>query len=525
MLQAAVRRRHFERMMTIAAFAIFLAFRILSVFVVKSWFVPDEYWQCLEVGHKLAFGYGYMTWEWHKGIRSYLHPLCISALYRAFAWFNIDRVDYLVLGPRILQAILSAASDYCFFRWNNRTQWSAFLIISSWFWFYMATRTLSNTVETCLTTIALHFFPRYRSADSSKFLWMVALLCFMRPTAAIHWVPLCWYHIQKSIHPVHKLLLTRYLPIGLIVGTISIAIDSYAHGALVVTPLEFFKANIVENIGSFYGSLPWHWYFIIGLPTVLGAFTIPFLFAVAQTVKDQKVHREQYVLLLTVLFSLCVYSVLVHKEFRFILPLLPMCLSITADWLTKWSRSASRLAILLVALILLMLNALPAVYLSLVHQRGTIDVMHSVERIAREYRNQDNHRATFLFLMPCHSTPFYSHVHQNVTMRFLTCEPNFDATRTNYLDEADQFYANPSAWLQTHISTHPKLEKPSHVILFDQLQPQIDKFLSGYTLLETISHSKYVSGRIGHNVLLFERERPLSERQTADFHVNGLWDM
>lgn len=33
-----------------------LAFRILSVFVVQSWYVPDEYWQSLEVSHKLAFG-------------------------------------------------------------------------------------------------------------------------------------------------------------------------------------------------------------------------------------------------------------------------------------------------------------------------------------------------------------------------------------------------------------------------------------------------------------------------------------
>ena len=35
----------------------FLLFRILSIFLIKTWYVPDEYWQSLEVGHKLAFGY------------------------------------------------------------------------------------------------------------------------------------------------------------------------------------------------------------------------------------------------------------------------------------------------------------------------------------------------------------------------------------------------------------------------------------------------------------------------------------
>jgi phosphatidylinositol glycan class B len=28
-----------------------------------------------------------------------------------------------------------------------------------------------------------------------------------------------------------------------------------------------------------------------------------------------------------------------------------------------------------------------------------------------------------LFLTPCHATPFYSHVHRNVSMHFLDCSP------------------------------------------------------------------------------------------------------
>lgn len=43
-------------MKSFSIFLALLALRILSVFVVKTWYVPDEYWQSLEVGHKLAFG-------------------------------------------------------------------------------------------------------------------------------------------------------------------------------------------------------------------------------------------------------------------------------------------------------------------------------------------------------------------------------------------------------------------------------------------------------------------------------------
>ena len=40
----------------------------------------------------------------------------------------------------------------------------------------------------------------------------------------------------------------------------------------------------------------------------------------------------------------------------------------------------------------------------------------------------------------------YSHLHRNISIQFLTCEPNFNQ-RENYVDEADLFFENPSGWL------------------------------------------------------------------------------
>lgn len=34
----------------------FIVLRIASVFLVRTFYVPDEYWQSLEVAHKLTFG-------------------------------------------------------------------------------------------------------------------------------------------------------------------------------------------------------------------------------------------------------------------------------------------------------------------------------------------------------------------------------------------------------------------------------------------------------------------------------------
>lgn len=64
----------------------------------------------------------------------------------------------------------------------------------------------------------------------------------------------------------------------------------------------------------------------------------------------------------------------------------------------------------------------------------------------------------------------YSHIHINVTTRFLTCNPNLGNIQ-GYIDEADQFYTNPNAWLKQNYPKDDLL--PSHIICFEVLVPQI----------------------------------------------------
>lgn len=160
------------------------------------------------------------------------------------------------------------------------------------------------------------------------------------------------------------------------------------------------------------------------------------------------------------------------------------------------------------ALVLLIGNVVPAGYLSAVHQKGTIDVMPKLSELAKTYRDEFGKNASVLFLMPCHSTPYYSHVHHNVSLRFLTCEPNFDK-KQNYVDEADLFYNEPMKWIRSHLPVHPRSALPTHVVLFDILAPKISDFLSIYKPLEIYFHADVsTSDRIGKNVMLYERIDP-----------------
>ncbi|XP_071440258.1 GPI mannosyltransferase 3-like [Hetaerina americana] len=131
-----------------------------------------------------------------------------------------------------------------------------------------------------------------------------------------------------------------------------------------------------------------------------------------------------------------------HKEFRFILAVLPMALFICCRRLSQWSRNAKSPLLWIVGITLIIGNALPAFYFGFYHQRGTVDVMDYLAKEAGKSQPKPN----FLFLMPCHSTPLYSHLHVNIPTKFLSCEPDF-SSRPGYMDEAELFYLGPLTWM------------------------------------------------------------------------------
>ena len=49
---------------------------------------PDEVFQYLEQGHRLAFGYGVVPWEYREGVRSWLLPGLLGGLMKATAWLG-----------------------------------------------------------------------------------------------------------------------------------------------------------------------------------------------------------------------------------------------------------------------------------------------------------------------------------------------------------------------------------------------------------------------------------------------------
>ncbi|EHB03559.1 GPI mannosyltransferase 3, partial [Heterocephalus glaber] len=480
--------------------ALAVALRVLNLGLVRTSFVPDEHWQSLEVAHRLVFGYpflyGHLTWEWTQGLRGYTYPLIFASIYKVLHLLGKDSVQLLVWTPRLAQALLSAVADVKLYSLTKRLEtqevagWVFFCQLCSWFTWYCCTRTLTNTMETVLTTIALSYYPLEgsKAVNSVKYTSLVALACLVRPTAIIPWVPLLLRHVWQEPAKC-RLILCGFLPVGFVALSLSLVIDRIFFGQWMLVQLNFLRFNVLQGSGSFYGSHPWHWYLGQGLPAVLGPHLPFFLHGCVRAPGRCRA------LLVPVLWTLSVYSMLGHKEFRFIYPVLPFCMVFCGYSLTHlrtWRKPALSF--------LLLSNALLALYTGLVHQRGALDVMGHIQEVSCSSANLSS--ASVFMMMPCHSTPYYSHVHCPLPLRFLQCPPDLTG-QSGYLDEADTFYLNPAGWLQTEFRATPL---PARLIIFSVLEEATFLTSGNYERTAVFFHTHFPEGRTGSHIYVYERK-------------------
>ncbi|XP_053356785.1 GPI mannosyltransferase 3 isoform X1 [Clarias gariepinus] len=494
----AVSRMHSLFGVSLVLFSV--VFRLVNCLLVQTSFVPDEYWQSLEVSHRMVFGYGYETWEWKEGIRGYSYPLLFAVIYKILHLLHCDTVELLILLPRVLQALLAALADVKLYDIARKLEnpeaakWTYFCQLCSWFTWYCSTRTLTNSMEATLTILALSYYPLHgtRTHHSWKYLSLVSLAIIVRPTALIVWLPLLLHHLWREETKL-KLITQQGLPVMAVTLAVSTLIDCIFYGKWTFVQWNFLKFNVLYNVAKFYGTHPWHWYLSQGFLVVIGPHLPFFLHGCTLAAKR---HR---VLLMSIAWTLIAYSFLAHKEFRFIYPVLPLCMvfcGISLVKLRSWRRPATGA--------LLLLNLLPALYTGLVHQRGVLDVMGRLQHLCDLRDSHHSPEPHVLFLMPCHSTPFYSHLHCPIRLRFLECPPDLSGD-PDYVEEASLFYTDPLSWLRTSFPNSSTL--PSHVVLFHPLEKEISTFLdeNGFVRKSEFFHTHFPEGRLGKRIYIYEQ--------------------
>ncbi len=382
--------------------------------------------------------------------------------------------------------------------------------------------------------------------------------------------------------------------------SLSIAVDSVYYGRLVLTPLTFLNRNVLQSVSLFYGSNPWHWYLSQGLP-VLCLTSLPFVvqgwFAIDRRLSYARAllrYPEKVGLKLlaeTTFFSIVAFSLLGHKEFRFLQPVLPLLHLLAAYSLTRsrfifpaaearrrmaqarpWrnvvspsaqgdlmlpseqparlTRAAAHLERHIAgfreawsqldssrwpAKTMLLAQVPLALYALLFHCVGQEHIMRDLRWIHQRHATGRNvvrsGRASatgplhsVAFLMPCHSTPWQSHLHLEALedagdgglannsgdrgkLWFITCEPPGPSQdMQSYQDVSDVFYADPVSFLADRFqskvdASFPALQDtlsissrgipwPSHLVTFEALHQVRGKGAAKKVTVESLLRKK-----------------------------------
>ena len=438
------------------------------------------------------------------------------------------RSEVLLAAPKILQAAFAALTDYGTYLLGRRVYGdqpgavSATIVLtalSPWNAF-VSVRTLSNSLETTLTVLALYRWPwdwfwshadRERPSSTPDVLSddaltrpelypslaAAALACILRPTNLIIWATITLSLLLRRGTWKQALQLARTAVVtGSAVLALSIGSDRIYYGSWVFPPLRFLYFNVVQSLSAFYGQNRPDYYITEGLPLLLTT-ALPFAGigiwnAIRPPVsrKPTQPHDICFTLTLAIAATVSTLSLISHKEVRFIYPLLPMLHILSAPPLATFLARPPTTTKKFLLTTLLLANLSLASYALFIHQRGVIDVLHHLRHTHEA--SPPSSSSSVAFLMPCHSTPWRSHlVHPDLHAWALSCEPPLHlppAQHGSYVDESSAFYASPRAWLALNMqtSTDPVLQAgattrtpwPQRLVFFAHLRPAIADLLA-----------------------------------------------
>ncbi|KAL5490343.1 GPI10 [Sanghuangporus weigelae] len=473
-------------MNTTSAILTALAWRILIAFSTRTFFQPDEFFQSLEIAHRAVFGFGHLTWEWTTSppIRSVFFPSLYIPVYWLLKVTGLDKGKLLIIAPKILQGAIASITDISTrelarqLLGDRYVDTAYFLSLTSFFHILALSRTLSNSVETSLTTAALCFWP-WHSLDDHRRLRLAfalaAISCLVRPTSAVLWaflaVELCLR--SRSNKKCLEVLFFSGIVTALIAAGFLIIIDSLYFGRVTFTPLNFVRTNL-SSVSLFYGQAPWHYYLTQGLPILLNVCLLSFVFG-SYDIFNRGL-RHQRTLLALIIWTIFIYSLLGHKEWRFLHPILPVMIILSAKSLvdssitSKVARNdtgqskplsssvkSKSVPISLKTKAICALGILPGLYVMWFHGRAQISVMSYLRSL------DPSNLHSVGFLMPCHSTPWQAYLHrpefEEGLLWALSCEPPLHGVNTStYWDQSDIFYASPLTYLKQNF---PSFVNPS----------------------------------------------------------------
>lgn len=198
------------------------------------------------------------------------------------------------------------------------------------------------------------------------------------------------------------------------------------------------------------------WYIYAGIPAICGAILVPFLLelksllSVTNKLTDDSA-KARMTLLGIIISYVSLHSVSEHKEFRFLLPVLPFITVLAAHTMAQlFGKTISKKLRNSIMFAFIVLNIPHLLYLGIIHQRGPIAVNQFLVKLITPV-TQKQQPVHIHYLMGCHSAPLYSHLHMHdihVRAWHLDCSPKC-RSQSGVPCESDSFLVDPNAFIRS----------------------------------------------------------------------------
>lgn len=433
--------------------------------------------------------------------------------------------------------------------------WALMASLTSWFNGFALVRTYSNSMEAMLLSVGIallcpDLFGTNQKEESSRthsirpnsalaFILGGLSVC-VRFTAIAAWIPIgiiCSVRKKTTRERLGTLfgLCACFGFLGVLFGTL---LDRIFYGFWAVPFLGSIHFNVIQGNGSLYGTHHPLWYLFAGLPAICGSLLPLFLISVSRTFTESNFSARK-VAVVVILFYVMLHSFSAHKEFRFILPVLHLICALSAfctvdyyvplvDRCISGIKCASRRRFIFCYLPLLLLNYPHLLFLTSTHQAAAIGmnrkIAKQIQEVEKKISNHGNKKTqgtrkyNIHYLMGCHSTPLYSHLHirgTRVRAWALDCSPQCRAD-PNKLCEADRFQEDPFAFIKKAYTSMKSA--PDFIAIFDESlqEKRIKQALLDVGMLEVarvpheIDSLRFVNGTPSityREMILYQRNR------------------
>ncbi|GAX21613.1 alpha-1,6-mannosyltransferase [Fistulifera solaris] len=293
--------------------------------------------------------------------RSFLGPLLWSRICQFLRLLIFPAYD-LAEHPRLIQTLARLSqlivTLHAWFRFADATAVSAYLLIVTACQFHLpfyASRMLPNSTATILTLHCYAFWMQRRVSYAAVCLVLAAAVLRCDLILLLFTVGLSWLITRQ-------LTVTKALRIGILTliaaAILTVPFDSLMWQKWVWPEMRVFYYNTVLNKSSDWGVSAWHWYWTAALPKalLLTGFLVPWsvvrlpeqLVAIEMVVLENQrppmrppwIDPTYLPFLLPALGFVALYSLLGHKEMRFLFPVLPLFNLCAAAGLQRLERLA-----------------------------------------------------------------------------------------------------------------------------------------------------------------------------------------